>query len=62
MEKKVCQIAAGFYHSVVLVNPVVRNALVEDFKILLNNPELSDVTFIVENKTIHAHKCLLMAR
>jgi len=36
-DKKVCQVAAGFYHSIVLANPVIRNPLVEDFKFLLNN-------------------------
>ena len=46
----------------VLANPVIKNPLVEDFKILLNNPELSDVTFIVEGKSLFAHRCILMAR
>jgi hypothetical protein len=55
-------IAAGFYHSIVLANPVIRNPLVEDFRFLLNNPELSDVTFIVEGKNLYAHRCILMAR
>jgi hypothetical protein len=58
----VCQIAAGFYHSIVLANPIIRNPLVEDFRSLLNNPELSDVTFIVEGKKLFAHRCILMAR
>eukprot|EP00347_Sterkiella_histriomuscorum_P015743 403355850 len=62
IDKKVCQIAAGFYHSIVLANPVIRNPLVEDFKQLLNNQELSDVTFIVEGKKLYAHRCILMAR
>ena len=57
-----CQVAAGFYHSIVLANPVIRNPLVEDFRMLLNNQELSDVTFIVENKKLYAHRCILMAR
>jgi hypothetical protein len=61
-DKKVCQIAAGFYHSIVLANPVIRNPLVEDFRSLLNNQELSDVTFIVEGKKLYAHRCILMAR
>lgn len=54
--------AAGFYHSVVLANPLVRNPLVEDFRALLNNQELSDATFIVEGKRLFAHRCILMAR
>ena len=61
-DKKVCQVAAGFYHSIVLANPVIRNPLVEDFRFLLNNQELSDVTFIVEGKKLYGHRCILMAR
>ena len=57
-----CQVAAGFYHSIVLANPVMRNPLVEDFRSLLNNPELSDVAFLVEGKKLYAHRCILMAR
>ena len=57
-----CQIAAGFYHSIVLANSVIRNPLVEDFRCLLNNQELSDVTFVVEGKKLHAHRCILIAR
>lgn len=36
--------------------------MVEDFRSLLNNQELSDVTFIVEGKKLYAHRCILMAR
>jgi len=46
----------------VLANPVIRNPLVEDFRFLLNNLELSDVTFEVEGKKLFAHRCILMAR
>jgi hypothetical protein len=35
---------------------------VEDFKQLLNNSELSDVTFEIEGKLLYAHTCILMAR
>jgi len=40
----------------------MRNPLVEDFRSLLNNPELSDVAFLVEGKKLYAHRCILMAR
>jgi RCC1 and BTB domain-containing protein len=40
----------------------VRDPLVEDFRTLLNNQELSDITFIVEGRNLYAHRCILMAR
>jgi len=46
----------------VLTNPLIKNPLVEDFKYLLNNSELSDVTFMVEDRPLYAHRCILMAR
>ena len=34
----------------------------EDFRSLLNNPEHSDVAFLIEGKKLYAHRCMLMAR
>ena len=61
-EKRVTQIAAGFYHSVVLVHHVPTDDLADSLRLLLNNPEHSDVTFVVEGKQIFANRCILMAR
>ena len=37
-------------------------SLVGDFQKLINNPELSDVCFLVEGKEIHAHRAVLAIR
>lgn len=37
-------------------------ALLDDFKGLLNDQEFSDVTLLVENRPIYAHKAILVAR
>ncbi|CAI2364429.1 unnamed protein product [Moneuplotes crassus] len=60
--RKVIQVAAGFYHSVLLVSQSQEDELANDLKSLLNNQEFSDITFVVEGKRIHAHRCILMAR
>ena len=54
--KRVCQVAAGFYHTLCLVGPMLptaprrhfRSTLPIDLRKLINNPTRSDVTFIVE--------------
>jgi hypothetical protein len=38
---------------------VPESTFVSDFGKLINNPELSDVTFIIEGKEIHCHKIIL---
>ena len=40
----------------------MKNPLVDDFRLLLNNQEYSDVTFMVENRPLYGHRCILMAR
>lgn len=60
--RKVVQVAAGFYHSVLLVSQSQEDELANDLKELLNNKEFSDITFVVEGKKIYAHRCILMAR
>lgn len=37
-------------------------ALAEDMNALICNPELSDVTFVVQGERIRAHRLLLVAR
>lgn len=54
--------AAGFYHSILLVSQSQEDELANDLKGLLNNPEFSDIIFVVEDKKIYAHRCILMAR
>jgi hypothetical protein len=39
-----------------------RNSLSTDLGKLLNNPARSDVTFMVEGRPIHAHRCVIMCR
>ena len=36
--------------------------LSSDMKKIINEPSRADVTFIVDNKPIHAHRCILFAR
>jgi len=38
------------------------SVLVEDFRKLMDNEELSDVTFLVENKEVHANRAILAVR
>ncbi|OQR94090.1 RCC1 and BTB domain-containing protein [Thraustotheca clavata] len=66
---KVRKIAAGFYHTVCVtgplkrdVVPVLRSSLGHDLSKLLNNPQRSDVEFVVEGISIYAHRCILMIR
>ena len=48
--RKVIQVAAGFYHSVLLVSQSQEDELANDLKSLLDNEEFSDITFVVEGK------------
>mmetsp|Transcript_11532 Transcript_11532/g.33145 ORF Transcript_11532/g.33145 Transcript_11532/m.33145 type:complete len:629 (-) Transcript_11532:81-1967(-) len=41
---------------------VPSSALVSDFQRLLNQPDMSDVVFIVEGQEVHAHKAILAIR
>mmetsp|Transcript_30091 Transcript_30091/g.39615 ORF Transcript_30091/g.39615 Transcript_30091/m.39615 type:complete len:639 (-) Transcript_30091:210-2126(-) len=68
-DKHVCQVAAGFYHTVLLVGPpvklarpIITNTLQSDLKAMLNNPARSDVTFLLEGKPLYAHRIIIMAR
>ena len=45
--KKCIQIAAGFYHSVIVVSQHEENELANNLSTLINNPKYSDITFIV---------------
>jgi len=67
--KHVCQITAGFYHTVLLVGPpleapnfLIQPTLSSDFRGILNNPARSDVTFVLEGRPIYAHRIVIMAR
>jgi hypothetical protein len=64
-DKKVIDIAGGFYHTIVLVkNKKHRGVsqLSSDMKKIINEPSRADVTFILEGKPLHAHRCILLAR
>ncbi|CAM9849889.1 unnamed protein product [Ascophyllum nodosum] len=65
-EKYICQVAAGFYHTVCIISEsgVKRRArpLNSDLYGLLGNPSQSDVTFLVEGKAIYGHRCIIGAR
>lgn len=40
----------------------INNAALRDFTDMLSDPSFSDVTFIVESREVHAHRCILTAR
>mmetsp|Transcript_5769 Transcript_5769/g.5232 ORF Transcript_5769/g.5232 Transcript_5769/m.5232 type:complete len:208 (+) Transcript_5769:151-774(+) len=64
-DKKVIDIAGGFYHSILLVKHKKSNQgsqLSSDMKKIINDPTRCDVTFLVEGKPLHAHRCILFAR
>jgi RCC1 and BTB domain-containing protein len=64
-DKKVIDIAGGFYHTIVLVkNKKVRemSKLSTDMRKIINEPTRSDVTFLVEGKPVHSHRIIIMAR
>lgn len=65
-DKKVIDIAGGFYHTIVLVK-LKKNfgvsKIASDMRKILNEPSRADVTFILEGgKVLHAHRCILLAR
>mmetsp|Transcript_74769 Transcript_74769/g.139590 ORF Transcript_74769/g.139590 Transcript_74769/m.139590 type:complete len:512 (+) Transcript_74769:72-1607(+) len=44
------------------MNDVAVHTLIENMRRLLNNPDFSDITFIVQGQRIHAHKAILVAQ
>lgn len=64
-DKKVIDIAGGFYHTILLVKHKKNNngsQLSTDMKKIINEPSRCDVTFIVDGKPLHAHRCILLVR
>eukprot|EP00347_Sterkiella_histriomuscorum_P007830 403347403 len=64
-DKKVIGIAGGFYHTIVLVKQKKVKGISQlstDMKKIINEPSRADVTFIVESRPLHAHRCILFAR
>ena len=61
-------VAAGFYHTIFVAGgesnemKSSHKSLSNDLKKLLNNQARSDVTFIVEDRPIYAHRCIIMSR
>ncbi len=65
-DKKVIDIAGGFYHTIVLVK-LKKNSgeskLSSDMRKIINESSRADVTFVLEGgKVFHAHRCILLAR
>lgn len=44
------------------LNDVAVHSLIENMRKLLNNPDFSDITFVVQNQKIYAHKAILVAQ
>merc|ERR1712007_238976 len=44
------------------LNDVAVHTLIENMRRLLNNPDFSDITFIVQGQRIYAHKAILVAQ
>merc|ERR1719159_1840769 len=44
------------------LNDVAVSTLIENMRNLLNSPDFSDITFVVEGKRIYAHKAILVAQ
>merc|ERR1711879_818128 len=44
------------------LNDVAVHTLIENMRRLLNSPDFSDITFLVEGKRIYAHKAILVAQ
>lgn len=44
------------------LNDVAVHSLIENMKKLLNNSDFSDITFVVQNQKIYAHKAILVAQ
>ncbi|CAK0875638.1 unnamed protein product [Prorocentrum cordatum] len=44
------------------LNDVAVHTLIENMRRLLNSPDFSDITFVVEGKRIYAHKAILVAQ
>lgn len=64
-EMKVIDIAGGFYHTILLVKHKKQgknSQLSTDMKKIINEHSRADVTFIVEGKPLHAHRCILYVR
>lgn len=65
----VCKVAAGFYHSAVIVKESnveeptkTCHALNKDLVTLVNNPLCSDIYFLLNNDRLYAHRCIINAR
>ena len=70
---RVESIAAGFYHTLCVAETQsdvksvgtrssTARSLSRDLRALLDDDTCSDVTFLVESRPIHAHRCIVMAR
>lgn len=53
------KVKCGFYFS---APPPSMSDLANDFETIVNDSQFSDVEFLIENKTVHAHKAIICAR